>query len=105
MLQALEEVDSALSAYNEEAERTARLKAARDASAKAQELARARFELGREPFLTVLDAERVLLAADDELTASAAARLRALIQLYRAIASGASRKTLSSTDTAPEGKP
>lgn len=105
VLRALEEVDSALSAYNEEAERTARLKAARDASAKAQELARARFELGREPFLTVLDAERVLLAADDELTASAAARLRAQIQLYRAIASGASRKSLSSTDTAPEGKP
>lgn len=105
VLVALEEVDSALAAYNEEAERTERLEAARDASAKAQELARARFEAGREPFLTVLDAERVLLAADDEATASAAARLRAQIQLYRATAAGAAVPDTNPVTSVPERTP
>jgi len=105
VLLALEEVDTALAAYNEEAERTARLIEAREASAEAQELARARFEVGREPFLTVLDAERVLLAADDEVTASSAARLRAQIQLYRAVAAvGLAPETIPETSV-PERTP
>jgi multidrug efflux system outer membrane protein len=101
-LLALEEVDTALSAYNEEGERASRLTKARDASAEAQELARARFEMGREPFLTVLDAERVLLAADDEVTVSAAARIRAQIQLYRALAGGWGEDTDPSQPSPPE---
>lgn len=98
VLVALEEVDTALALYNQEAERTAKLIVARDRSARAQELARARFEAGREPFLTVLDAERVLLAADEAVTASAAARLRAQIQLYRATAAGMAPKIPSAAN-------
>jgi NodT family efflux transporter outer membrane factor (OMF) lipoprotein len=105
VLTALEEVDSALSAYNEEGERTERLAQARGASALAQELARARYEAGREPFLTVLDAERVLLAADDEFTVSAAARLRAQIQLYRAIALGGAVPEIIPVTSVPERTP
>jgi len=105
VLLALEEVDTALAAYNEEALRTARLTEARAASAEAQELARARFEAGREPFLTVLDAERVLLAADDDVTASAAARLRAQIQLYRAIAASGAAPDTNPDASVPERTP
>ncbi len=105
VLKALEEVDTALSAYNEEAERVTKLTKARDASAEAQELARARFEMGREPFLTVLDAERVLLAADDDLTISAAARIRAQIQLYRALAGGWGSDTTQTQSSVPERTP
>lgn len=104
-LLALEEVDTALSAYNEEADRVTRLTKARNASAEAQELARARFEMGREPFLTVLDAERVLLAADDEVTVSAAARVRAQIQLYRALAGGWSENPQQTQSRPPEPMP
>lgn len=104
-LLALEEVDTALSAYNEEGERVTRLTKARDASAEAQELARARFEMGREPFLTVLDAERVLLAADDDVTVSAAARIRAQIQLYRALAGGWSENPQQTQSRPPEPMP
>lgn len=85
---ALEEVDTALAAYNEEALRVSSLTAAESASATAEELSRVRYEVGREPLLTVLDAERVRLNAEDTLAASKAERIRAQIRLYRALAGG-----------------
>ena len=85
---ALEEVDTALAAYNEEALRVSSLTAAESSSATAEELSRVRYEVGREPLLTVLDAERVRLNAEDTLASSKAERIRAQIRLYRALAGG-----------------
>lgn len=85
---ALEEVDTALAAYNEEALRVAALTAAQTASATAEDLSRVRYEIGREPLLTVLDAERVRLNAEDTLAVSKAERIRAQVRLYRALAGG-----------------
>ena len=85
---ALEDVDTALAAYNEEALRVAALTAAQTSSATAEDLARIRYKVGREPLLTVLDAERVRLNAEDTLAASKAERIRAQIRLYRALAGG-----------------
>ena len=85
---ALEEVDTALAAYSEEALRVSSLTAAESSSATAEELSRVRYEVGREPLLTVLDAERVRLNAEDTLAASKAEHIRAQIRLYRALAGG-----------------
>jgi outer membrane protein, multidrug efflux system len=83
---ALEEVDTGFSNFAQETERLARLNAARAASSEAERLARVRYEAGREPLLTVLDAERVLLAAEDDAVRSEAALVRAQIELFRALA-------------------
>ena len=69
-LSALEETERAISAYVQERERFGHLdRAARSARAAAN-LARQRYLLGVDTFLTVLDAERVRLDAEDQLAQS-----------------------------------
>ncbi|HET9274794.1 MAG TPA: TolC family protein, partial [Gemmatimonadales bacterium] len=67
VLLAREEVRTALVAYAKARERLAQLAEAAGASSRAAELARIRFEGGVADFFEVLDAERVLLAAQDQL--------------------------------------
>lgn len=88
VLLALEETDTAISAFSEEKARRTELENAATASRRAVEIARVRFETGREGFLSVLQAERSLLSAEDDAVASQAATLRALIGIYRATAGG-----------------
>ena len=85
---AIEETESALSAYNRSAQQTARLESAARYAEEAARLARIRFEAGASDFLTVLDAERSVLAARDALVQAQAGTVGALVGVYRALGGG-----------------
>ena len=62
-----------------------------DVQAQAQEslrLAEIRYKAGAEDLLTVLDAQRTLFAAQDELAQVALSRLQAAVSLYKALGGG-----------------
>ncbi|HEX7089955.1 MAG TPA: TolC family protein [Longimicrobiales bacterium] len=84
-LTALEEVQTALTAYARARERLRHLEEAAAASERATALARLRFEEGASDFLEVLDAERRLLEAQARLAAGRADASNALVSVYRAI--------------------
>ena len=86
--QALEEVDSAVSAYGNERERQAQLTAAVAASRDAAYLAELRFKEGAEDFFTVLDAERSLLQLEDQQAVSAITMAQSLVAIHRALGGG-----------------
>jgi multidrug efflux system outer membrane protein len=88
VLIALEEIDSALLAYGKEVRRHEHLVAAEEASRQAGMLARQRFEDGITDFLTVLDAERRTLEAQDQLAESATRTATLLVAVYKALGSG-----------------
>ena len=88
VLQALEELQGALLSYEQEAARANALARASEAAQQAAFLSQIRYEAGGEPLLTVLDAERVALAAQDALVVSQAARKRAKLNVYNALAGG-----------------
>jgi len=85
VLLAREELRTALAAYAGARERLSLLAEAADASARAAELARVRFEGGVADFLAVLDAERSLLAAQDELARGRTDAVTGLVAVYRAL--------------------
>ncbi len=85
---ALEEVDSALSAWLNERDRRTQLAAARDESVRAHDLAQLRYREGVEDFLTVLDAERSLLSIEDQLALSDINLTQQLIAIYLALGGG-----------------
>jgi len=88
VLLAREELASARVTYTKARERLAHLTRAAEASAQAAELARIRFQGGVADFLQVLDAERSLLLAQDELERGRTAAVAALIAVYRATGEG-----------------
>ncbi len=88
VLVALQETETALTAYANELERRSALQAARDQAATAARLSRLRFDAGADSFLTVLDSERTLAAADDQLAASDALVTTYQIALFKALAGG-----------------
>lgn len=88
VLLAREELASARVIYTKARERLAQLTRAAEASAQAAELARIRFQGGVADFLQVLDAERTLLLAQDELERGRTAAIAALIAVYRATGEG-----------------
>jgi Outer membrane protein len=88
VLIALEEVDSALSQHLRERQRHARLDTSLADSRRAAELARVRYTEGAESFISVLDAERTLLSAEEQLTTSDIELARSLTNLYRALGGG-----------------
>jgi len=63
VLTALQETETALSAYANELDRRTALRTARDQAATAARLSRLRFDAGADSFLTVLDSERTLARA------------------------------------------
>ena len=85
---ALEETDTAISAWLNERVRRTQLAAARTASDEASHLARLRYREGVEDFLTVLDAERSLLAVEDELAQSEIQLAQSLIDIHLALGGG-----------------
>lgn len=85
---AIEETETALSAYTRSAQQTARLEAAARHAEEAARLARIRFEAGASDFLTVLDAERSVLAARDALVQAQAGTVGSLVGVYRALGGG-----------------
>lgn len=88
VLEALEEVSTAMSYFNREEERRRRLTTSARASAKAAKLARQRYDAGLDSFLDVLVAERQLLVAQDLLAISDIQVATDLISIYRALGGG-----------------
>jgi multidrug efflux system outer membrane protein len=84
VLLAREELRTARVAYDKARERLTQLADAAAASGRAAELARIRFQGGVADFLQVLDAERSLLAAQDELARGRTDAVTALVAVYRA---------------------
>ena len=88
VLGALHDVDNALTSYDAEQRRRARLGEAVEQNRRALGLARDRYTQGVADFLSVLDAERSLLAAEQQLTDSITTVSTNLVQLYKALGGG-----------------
>jgi multidrug efflux system outer membrane protein len=88
VLRALEETDASLTAYAKALGKQEHLQASAKASLEAATLARVRFESGVADFLTVLDAERSALAAEDQLAQSETQTATALLATYKALGGG-----------------
>ncbi|HEY0062535.1 MAG TPA: efflux transporter outer membrane subunit [Telluria sp.] len=88
VLNALREVESAMTVYARETERNAALKSARADSALASEQSQRLYRYGRIDFLSVLDADRTLATADAALAASDALLANDQISLFLALGGG-----------------
>ena len=88
VLEALEELQTAVSDFSKEEERRARLQNAARASKLAAELSRTRYEAGVDTFLNVLNAEARLLEAEDTLAQSEISAAVDLITIYKALGGG-----------------
>jgi multidrug efflux system outer membrane protein len=88
VLSALEEVENALVAYVEEQIRRTSLEEAADAARQVLELAQYKYQTGLIDFITVLDAQRSLLAYEDQLVQSAGSITSNLVRLYKALGGG-----------------
>jgi multidrug efflux system outer membrane protein len=95
VLLALEETETTLANFTRQQVRHDLLQASAQASQKAQDLARQRYQFGVADFLTVLDAERTLLDAQDRLADSETLTATALVAVYKALGGG--------WEIAPEG--
>ncbi len=85
VLLALEEVENALVAYREEQARLVRLADQARESARAAQIARVRFREGLSDFLTLLDAERTQLAAEDAIARAEADVFVRVVQVYKSL--------------------
>ncbi len=88
VLRSLEETENSLVAYGHEKDRQAKLVAAVEASRQATMLANELYTRGLSDFLSVLDAQRQQLAAEDDLAQSDTAVVTDLIALYKALGGG-----------------
>lgn len=88
VLLALEETENALVDFGQEQSRQQFLEISAQASQKATDLAHQRFEGGVADFLSVLDAERTLLEAQDRLAASQTRTATAFVAVYKTLGGG-----------------
>ena len=88
VLQAFHDVDNALTAYQAEQSRRNELVQAVTDNQHALVLAQSRYQQGVADFLTVLDAERSLLAAQLQLADSTTTVSSNLVALYKALGGG-----------------
>jgi outer membrane protein, multidrug efflux system len=88
ILLALEDTQNALTAFTREEQRRAELEVATKAAKQAAEIARVRFEYGADAFISVLDAERTQLQAEDALAESNIATAINLINIYQNLGGG-----------------
>ncbi len=88
VLNALKDVEDALSAYRSEQLRYQALTQAADAAHQSVNLARQQYEQGITDFLTVLDAQRAEFGAQDSQVQSQRAISTDLIALYKALGGG-----------------
>jgi NodT family efflux transporter outer membrane factor (OMF) lipoprotein len=88
VLQAWHDIVNALVAYRLEQSRRARLKSQADHSRQALALARSRYTDGVTEFLSVLDAERSLLQAEQQHATSTTNVSLDLVQLFKALGGG-----------------
>jgi len=87
-LSALEEAERAITAYVQERVRFGHLELAARSARAAADLARQRYQLGVDNFLTVLDAERVRLDAEDQLAQSRVEVTRLAASIFKALGGG-----------------
>jgi multidrug efflux system outer membrane protein len=85
VLRAVEETETALVSYDRAHARLALLQDAVQSSTRAAELAQQRFEAGLTDFLQVLDAQRTLIDAENQLAQGHTAAASALVAVYKAI--------------------
>lgn len=88
VLQAWHDVDNALTAYKAEQTRRDELIQAVAENRKALVLAQSRYQQGVADFLQVLDAQRSLLATQDQLASSTTTVSSNLVALYKALGGG-----------------
>ncbi len=88
VLTALQETEDALVVFGEEQTRQQFLEASAQASQQAAALAHQRYDAGATDFLSVLDAERTLLEAQDRLAASQTQTATAFVAVYKALGGG-----------------
>ena len=88
VLTALEDVENALVAYAKEQDRRKKLSESVDSNQQALELSTQLYKSGLADFLGVLDSERSLYLAQDELVQSDQAVSLNLVQLYKALGGG-----------------
>ena len=104
MLGAWHEVDDALIAYRDEQRRRAALIQAVAENRKALVLSQSRYKEGVADFLTVLDAERGLLSAQEQLAVSTTTVSTNLVALYKALGGGWQNSfPTASADVPPAG--
>ncbi|MDY6832700.1 MAG: efflux transporter outer membrane subunit [Thermodesulfobacteriota bacterium] len=88
ILQSLQEVENALTAYAKEQLREESLEKAVTAARRTEFLARDRYNTGLTDFYNVLEAQRALLELEDQLTLSRAEVASNLARLYKALGGG-----------------
>jgi multidrug efflux system outer membrane protein len=88
VLRALEETDASMTDYVKSLAKQQHLRESASASANAAMLARARFDNGAADFLTVLDAERTMLEAEDLLARTETQSATALLAMYKSLGGG-----------------
>ncbi|KCV27777.1 efflux transporter, outer membrane factor lipoprotein, NodT family [Bordetella pertussis H934] len=87
-LQAIEEVEGALTRYGQNQQRLRDLLDSATQSQRAADLAQTRYREGAAPYLTVLDAQRTLLRAQDAVAQSESESYTSLVALYKALGGG-----------------
>ena len=88
VLSALEEAERAIAVYVQERVRFRHLELSARSARAAADLARQRYQLGVDNFLTVLDAERVRLDAEDRLAQSRVDVTRQAASIFKALGGG-----------------
>jgi NodT family efflux transporter outer membrane factor (OMF) lipoprotein len=101
VLMALHDVDNALIAYSTEQTRHSQLAEALALNRKALDMARDRYTGGVGDFLTVLDSERRVLAAEQALNESQTKISINLVQLYKALGGGWEAAAIRATVASP----
>lgn len=88
VLQALKETQTILTRYAEDARQAAALRQARDSAAAAAADARRMYKTGRAPYLSSLDANRTLVAAETRLAGAQAQVSQDQIRLFLSLGGG-----------------
>lgn len=88
VLRAIEEVENALAGYGQNQQRLQSLVQAAARSARAAALAEVRYREGGASYLSLLDAQRTLLRAQDAVAEAEAASYTTLVALYKALGGG-----------------
>jgi NodT family efflux transporter outer membrane factor (OMF) lipoprotein len=88
ILSALEEVENALTAYANEQIRRQALLTATQAAIAAADLSKKKYEAGLVDFQVVLDSQRSLLSAQNQLAQSEGTVIKNLISLYKSLGGG-----------------
>ena len=88
VLVAVQDLETALNAYRQQQRQIVSLSEQVEASRGAADLARIRYKEGSIDFLVLLDAERTLLSAEDDLTAAQTSANTDIVAIYKALGGG-----------------